>query len=933
MSSSQAVDEERDKAGNARYARSSGSSSGRCPTSRSGDGSMPPATSSSQTADKEGDMADGTPCARSSDSSWSCGRFRTSPHDADSVRGLPPMSSAAGKADPYARPSDSSSGRSRPIPLNYGVKRTGSLLQPTPPQQELDVAGACGGDTLLLAKVQDCPADARAVGDPRLVEGAGILHAGAAAQGDPQLGDDDGGVLDMDMDDDGGVLDMHLGDDGGVLDMDMDDDAGILYPLGLADGVSGEPIIRMMCEVLALGNLDGLLHDPHSRQQIETVLHQIHAQGNLASNLQAQCKLGVSGVDQVPEDVQDHTSNAHAEVNPALQLGARDMFLLNAVRKNKALDLLGTDDRRKMRATMDEGKDLLNAVNSKIAQGLLPIEDVHRIRTTLDRALNQGLLPAQRKHGLDPVSTAGIDLKPEDVQICPVGRGTKANPQRKKIHSRPVKRGMPQVSSIYNKIDKMKDNLEVDNLRNCRADIKVDPQCCKVDSQHHHVKPAMPHMSSINRQIIKMASLDPEDVQAGTNPEADSKLKNIHHRPVKPAITQVSPIYVKTDKMKDQQHVYLNYTFGIQNVDLTCMVMAVLVFNILLPFLPLSQLSVDDPISLVWTMSLMICTQIFLLILPVRTTTGVMDALCRTFFGPLLGFAASKLVSPFTGMAVAYLSTAWVGGLFGYSFSQYLQHIGMEEEANMAVTFHLSLSKEKRRQRVYTQVETVFCSSTMIIFMAVLILWLVSSATEDVYFSVWVLSVLVWWMVCFILLVLSSLMLDRPCVTERTMAYYIASFPASIPLALISQLLWVYFFGLEMILISAFLGYKLAIYANYRGLVPRGGEDTVSSEDGNEDAATPYTSAETNTSSDSSSTSPSDSSQSGDDEITATPVPAHEEINTSSYSSCSSESGAEETTASFAAAHAPANEEMLPSEIASMKRVCPVETPNYKELQ
>lgn len=341
------------------------------------------------------------------------------------------------------------------------------------------------------------------------------------------------------------------------------------------------------------------------------------------------------------------------------------------------------------------------------------------------------------------------------------------------------------------------------------------------------------HLGTQRKHKLDMASTsagvdtEPVEVQnclAGASPEIDEVWRITHM-----ALPQVSSISSKTeiDKMQDARYVYLNYTWGIHNNHLVCMVMSVVVFNSLMPLMPLPDLSMDDPVALVLRTSLLICSQLFLLILPIRTATSLLDIFTRVFFGPLLAFATVNVVSPLTRMTIAHLSTVWVAGLFGYSFAEYRHHVGTGDAASVTFTPNqISLSETERMHRKYTQIHSVFHSGVAILSLGGLMVWLLSLQIDDhsLYYAVWAVSVLAWWIMCFGLALVSPFMFHKPLISERTVSYYLASFPISIPFVLISQVLWMYLFSLEMMFMASYFGYMLAIYVCYSKSVAEGGE-------------------------------------------------------------------------------------------------------------
>ncbi|TVU26502.1 hypothetical protein EJB05_29052, partial [Eragrostis curvula] len=209
-----------------------------------------------------------------------------------------------------------------------------------------------------------------------------------------------------------------------------------------------------------------------------------------------------------------------------------------------------------------------------------------------------------------------------------------------------------------------------------------------------------------------------------------------------------------------------------------------------------------------------------------RKAAGVPSLLTSISDGPLLAFAAFDLIGLHAGMTIAHLSTAWAAGTFGYSLAQYRLHEGTEDAATVAVArTRTGLSKKQRWQHLETQVYCIVTSSFLTLCFVGRVLWLffVPSYEDNICMLVVELSVQVWTALYFCLLILSPLMLHGALISGYSMlriyAYFMLSCTVSIVCYLISRVLWAYFFGLEMMIMAAIVGYSLAIFQHYKGLL------------------------------------------------------------------------------------------------------------------
>uniref|UniRef100_A0A0E0CA65 Transmembrane protein n=1 Tax=Oryza meridionalis TaxID=40149 RepID=A0A0E0CA65_9ORYZ len=107
------------------------------------------------------------------------------------------------------------------------------------------------------------------------------------------------------------------------------------------------------------------------------------------------------------------------------------------------------------------------------------------------------------------------------------------------------------------------------------------------------------------------------------------------------------------------------------------------------PFLvcstPLLRRHSGDPLALLWTIALLMCTHLFFLISNLSRTMRPSTVFFRISYGVLVAIAADTFAGPDAGFAVMHLATGWTAGLLGYAYAEHLQHIGKETTAKNMV--------------------------------------------------------------------------------------------------------------------------------------------------------------------------------------------------------------------------------------------------------
>ncbi|KAL6606815.1 hypothetical protein ACP70R_042468 [Stipagrostis hirtigluma subsp. patula] len=272
-----------------------------------------------------------------------------------------------------------------------------------------------------------------------------------------------------------------------------------------------------------------------------------------------------------------------------------------------------------------------------------------------------------------------------------------------------------------------------------------------------------------------------------------------------------------------------NYTFGLRNTALVGMVLVSLLFaavaaSLLLrrhPDKPPLQLSV----SVVWTVSLLLCSYFSFWIYTLSRTMGAIAILFRVSYGALLAFAGGALFGPTTGATIVHLNAAWTAGLLGYSLAQYRLHTGSELAADEAAA---RTPPSRSEGQTLTVVHCVFTASLVTLALAARVVWLVffpSYSDENSHFMVMELSILVWTILYFWAMLMVPFLLHEALVSMdfmmRLYFYYIASTVPSIVCLLVSTWLFAYYFGMQMMAMAAFFGYILAVHEHCKDILAR----------------------------------------------------------------------------------------------------------------
>lgn len=111
-------------------------------------------------------------------------------------------------------------------------------------------------------------------------------------------------------------------------------------------------------------------------------------------------------------------------------------------------------------------------------------------------------------------------------------------------------------------------------------------------------------------------------------------------------------------------------------------------FLVLTPFL--RRRCTDQPLSVVSTISLLVCSYLFFVIVLLSQTMSVFTVFRYVSHLPLLAFSVTRTLSPFAGMTVLYLSTISTAGLCGSALAERRQRDGAENSAAAAAAVKIN---------------------------------------------------------------------------------------------------------------------------------------------------------------------------------------------------------------------------------------------------
>ncbi|KAL6658468.1 hypothetical protein ACP70R_004054 [Stipagrostis hirtigluma subsp. patula] len=298
----------------------------------------------------------------------------------------------------------------------------------------------------------------------------------------------------------------------------------------------------------------------------------------------------------------------------------------------------------------------------------------------------------------------------------------------------------------------------------------------------------------------------------------------------------------------------LHYTFGLRNGVVAGMILVSLLFAVLAAFVlsalsssrqpqtapaaapsPASEETVvrqpllAEAVSVVWTVSLLLCSYLAFWILALSSSMGALAVFFRVSYGALLAFAAAGLVGPAAGMVTAHLTTAWVAGMLGHALAEHRMRTGSERAADEAAA---RAPPRRSEGQALTVVHCVFTASLVTLALAARVVWLAffpSYDDENSFLMAMELSILVWTILYFWALLMVPFSLHEALVSMDFMArlffYYMASMVPSVVCVLVSTWLFVYYFGVEMMAMAAFFGYIIAVHARCKEILAREGRD------------------------------------------------------------------------------------------------------------
>ncbi|TVU26168.1 hypothetical protein EJB05_28704, partial [Eragrostis curvula] len=285
-----------------------------------------------------------------------------------------------------------------------------------------------------------------------------------------------------------------------------------------------------------------------------------------------------------------------------------------------------------------------------------------------------------------------------------------------------------------------------------------------------------------------------------------------------------------------------HYTYGLTQSVFLGMILVSLLFTVLAVILlrrnPAPATAeeagkVPNTTAVVWKVSLLLYSYLFFWIVALSRTTGAASAFFRLSYGALLAFAGGALVGPNAGVAVAHLHTAWAAGLVGHALAEHRVRVGFELAAGEAAArTPARWSSNDELGICYS----VFMSGLVTLFLvAGVAAWMAFLPTfrdEDGDFVVASLSFVVCVGLLFWAMLANHFLLRDALVpvefTLRLGKYYMAASVPSFVCALVSQWLWAYCFGMEMMAMAAFFGYTLGVNACCKEILAREGREQPS---------------------------------------------------------------------------------------------------------
>uniref|UniRef100_K3ZMW8 Uncharacterized protein n=1 Tax=Setaria italica TaxID=4555 RepID=K3ZMW8_SETIT len=201
-----------------------------------------------------------------------------------------------------------------------------------------------------------------------------------------------------------------------------------------------------------------------------------------------------------------------------------------------------------------------------------------------------------------------------------------------------------------------------------------------------------------------------------------------------------------------------HYYFGLPNGSVSGMFLVSLLF-VALAVVLLPRTHPAQTVSVVWTVSLLVCSYLACWTYTFSRTMGAAAVFFRVVAGPV------------AGMASAHLCTAWAAGLLGYALAEHRLHVGSERTADEAAARTLPSSSLGKREK-FTAVQGVFLASLATLGLGARVAWLVffPSYGDENASSVWI---------------------------------------------------WVYCLGMEMMAMAAFFGYMIAVSERCKDILAR----------------------------------------------------------------------------------------------------------------
>ncbi|CAO2148004.1 unnamed protein product [Urochloa humidicola] len=277
-----------------------------------------------------------------------------------------------------------------------------------------------------------------------------------------------------------------------------------------------------------------------------------------------------------------------------------------------------------------------------------------------------------------------------------------------------------------------------------------------------------------------------------------------------------------------------HYSFGLPNTSVGGMALLTLLFLALAAaLLRRTHPAPPQAVSVVWTVSLLVCSYLGCWAYTLSRTMGAAAVFLRVTYPAALACAAGAVAGPVSGMAAAHLCTAWAAGMLGYALAEHRLHVGGEAASGEAAA--RTPSAPLREGQKLTAVHALFTASLMTLCLGARAAWLLFfpgryGAERPSLFLV-ELAALVWLDLYLWAMLVACFLLREALVSMRSMmrAYFCCGASGALGAlgVMVSDWVWVYWTGMEMMAMAAFFGYMLAVNTRCKDILAREGRQQL----------------------------------------------------------------------------------------------------------